>query len=470
VKYLVFSVVGLVALLSTSVDTVRAHVHGTRPMRRPTVAFVVLSSVVVLAALLIAANEFSSAATVAAWETVARSVASDKPQEAAKWMLATSTLPWLRGLALASGTLVLLLVIWRRERFALFAAYAVFALVVLDPLIANSDLNPTMVAGDLGPPAWVKALSAHPGDRVYVAGFIPKLRGSLSAPIRMIDSAERYDLPIDGSRTDATTRLWTQFAYMPAPWGVREVISFDLPQLWPRDYSTMIDVFRRVSREDRLRFVARTGARYCFLAEPPAPGVKPVIPPSELSAPMALYECGAEPRRVFVTSAAKVEPSRRRQFELLFDKAHDPFTQVLLDQAPPPPAGAPGVVAAQPSATVVAEHTNELVVRASVGADGGYLNVLDSFDPDWHVTVDDDQAPLLRADGLFRAVRLVPGQHEVRFTYRPRALMIGSAISGLTGLALIFPLFGAPLLARVRRRERVDSTSRAPYDALHEYQ
>jgi hypothetical protein len=48
--------------------------------------------------------------------------------------------------------------------------------------------------------------------------------------------------------------------------------------------------------------------------------------------------------------------------------------------------------------------------------------------------------------------------------------MIGSAISGLTGLALIFPLFGAPLLARVRRRERVDSTSRAPYDALHEYQ
>jgi len=86
------------------------------------------------------------------------------------------------------------------------------------------------------------------------------------------------------------------------------------------------------------------------------------------------------------------------------------------------------------------------------------------------VSVDGTPAPLLRADGLFRAVRLAPGQHEVRFAYRPRALFLGMAVTGVTGLALLLSLCGAPLLSRATRRERVDSTSRAPYDALHEYQ
>ena len=61
-------------------------------------------------------------------------------------------------------------------------------------------------------------------------------------------------------------------------------------------------------------------------------------------------------------------------------------------------------------------------VRAGLPQDG-YLALLDSYDPDWKVDVDGQPAPLMRANGLFRAVHLNPGDHTVTFRYRPRALI-----------------------------------------------
>jgi hypothetical protein len=42
----------------------------------------------------------------------------------------------------------------------------------------------------------------------------------------------------------------------------------------------------------------------------------------------------------------------------------------------------------------------------------------------------------MRVNGLFRAVHLTRGQHVVTFTYHPRALFLGAAITALAGLAL----------------------------------
>jgi hypothetical protein len=50
--------------------------------------------------------------------------------------------------------------------------------------------------------------------------------------------------------------------------------------------------------------------------------------------------------------------------------------------------------------------------------------------------VDGVSAPLIRANGLFRAVHLASGEHTVAFDYRPRTLMVGAAVSGVTALAL----------------------------------
>ncbi len=63
--------------------------------------------------------------------------------------------------------------------------------------------------------------------------------------------------------------------------------------------------------------------------------------------------------------------------------------------------------------------------------------LLDSHDPNWIAEVDGQPAPLLEADGLFRAVRVAPGHHDVVFRYRSRPLLIGLTISLATALGLV---------------------------------
>jgi hypothetical protein len=65
-----------------------------------------------------------------------------------------------------------------------------------------------------------------------------------------------------------------------------------------------------------------------------------------------------------------------------------------------------------PSAAIATDTANRVVVAAGIGEAGGYLVMLDSFSDDWHATADGRPATIVRANGLFRAVRLNPGPHR----------------------------------------------------------
>jgi hypothetical protein len=176
---------------------------------------------------------------------------------------------------------------------------------------------------------------------------------------------------------------------------------------------------------------------------------------------MNLYECDPSASRVRVVPPwGWVEPNVSKQIDLLFRPQFDARKMVMLYADPPPPAGLAGPPVQTAFARFTKDETTEVDVEAGVGSQGGFLVLADSFDDDWHVHVDGQEAPLLQANGLYRAVRLVPGQHSVRFAYRPRFVLLGAVISLVTclGLGLIF-LVTSP--ARAARRQAHGAASTA---------
>ena len=76
-------------------------------------------------------------------------------------------------------------------------------------------------------------------------------------------------------------------------------------------------------------------------------------------------------------------------------------------------------------------------VRLAVRAPAERLLVMaDTLTAGWTARVDGEPAPLLRADGAYRAVRVPAGEHFVELRYRPPGLRTGAALAGL-GLLLL---------------------------------
>lgn len=123
----------------------------------------------------------------------------------------------------------------------------------------------------------------------------------------------------------------------------------------------------------------------------------------------------ALPRVLFAAEARKAD------FEALLANGRwpdfDPARTVLLQDAPiakPLALGPAGKVA-------IRRYANTQVVVSAASTTGGYVVLNDVWHPWWFAEVDGQPAPLLRANVIFRAVLVPPGDHEVRFVFRPLA-------------------------------------------------
>ncbi len=70
-------------------------------------------------------------------------------------------------------------------------------------------------------------------------------------------------------------------------------------------------------------------------------------------------------------------------------------------------------------------------------ADTRLLVISDAYYPGWHATIDDRATDILRANWAFRAIVVPPGEHIVRFVYKPLSLAYGAVITTVTGLVII---------------------------------
>ncbi len=136
--------------------------------------------------------------------------------------------------------------------------------------------------------------------------------------------------------------------------------------------------------------------------------------------------------RALVVHRAIAAPDHEAALAALGDPDFDPAAVVVveggeaLDTRPSSPA----------SVRFDSFQPNEMRLWVDTPADA-YLVLSEVWYPGWRATVDGASAPVLRANYAFRALRLVPGQHQVYLTFAPRSWAVGLAISGLAALALV---------------------------------
>jgi hypothetical protein len=119
----------------------------------------------------------------------------------------------------------------------------------------------------------------------------------------------------------------------------------------------------------------------------------------------------ALPRVIFVPQAAPADFAailRTGQWPTF-----DPLRTVLLEDNPSPATdGRPGTAR-------LVDYRNTRVTVEADSPDGGWVVLADAWHPWWYAEVDGREAPVLRADVIFRAVRVPAGRHRIEFVFRP---------------------------------------------------
>jgi uncharacterized membrane protein YfhO len=85
----------------------------------------------------------------------------------------------------------------------------------------------------------------------------------------------------------------------------------------------------------------------------------------------------------------------------------------------------------------IIEYEANRVVIETASNQAGFLFLSDAYYPGWRARVDGQEETVYRADYLFRAVLVPPGQHTIEFTFDPVAFKIGLAVALTTAVVLV---------------------------------
>lgn len=190
--------------------------------------------------------------------------------------------------------------------------------------------------------------------------------------------------------------------------GLPSANNFD--PLLPERYVRWLDFVEQVDAETRARLLALMDVGWEAVQDPTRPtGVR--------------YIRREGAKRVRILPRAILVGDGEDALERL--KELDLETQVVLEaQARGVPLrGGEGSARVRPSA-----DPNAVTVEASAPA-GGWLVLSDLWYPGWRARVDGEPTDVYRANYLFRALWLPPGEHIVRFEYRPASFYVGVLLS-----------------------------------------
>lgn len=321
----------------------------------------------------------------------------------------------LHGAVMAVLTLGVAALLVRRRSARPRPVLLLAALVAVDLYAANAGLNPTVE------PAWYRAKprfletmrEIDPVGRIYrfprPAGFAVRIR--------------------EGAGVASTGFLWDRLSLRNATG-----LQYDLRFAWDRNNERLNPVASgRVARDlhamplDRQVALWRLGSTRFVVAYETLehPGLRLVdAVRGESSHPLLLYEVLETLPRVRMVAAWSGRPAEG------------------------PPAGIDDPLPAESIAGTaeLLEESEGFLRLAARGSRDGFLVLSDTFFPGWTAAVDGRPVTITPAYGLFRAVPVPAGDHEVTFRYRPVSFRVGLLLGG-AGL-----LVGAVAVVRSRRR------------------
>jgi hypothetical protein len=255
-----------------------------------------------------------------------------------------------------------------------------------------------------------------------------------------------------GWRPDAAMALAQQMSLTPQTagrWGLRAGFDIDFRGLQAEPLAQLTRLVRLVEdRPAEVRRVLQVGAvTHVVAIHDVAPGELRLVArfPGLFAQPILVFAVPQTLPRAFAVDGVRVRGGIQG-LTALVDPSFDPRQEVVLDRGTPR-APAPTFAG---SARIVAERADRVRIEADLSGDG-FVVLADGYDPGWQASVDGRLSPLLRANYAFRAVAVPAGRHAVEMLYRPRAALVGLALSAfslVTALTLVAwprpPAFNPP--------------------------
>jgi len=136
--------------------------------------------------------------------------------------------------------------------------------------------------------------------------------------------------------------------------------------------------------------------------------------------------------RAFVAHQARVVSDDTAALAALRSPDFQPATTVILSSGNNLTSAGGG----SDRLTVLNYQPEHVSIEAELDSPG-ILVLSDSDYPGWHAQVDGRDAPILRANLLFRAVALSAGHHRVEFVFDPLSWRLGLALTSASVLALL---------------------------------
>jgi hypothetical protein len=302
------------------------------------------------------------------------------------------------------------------------AAVAVAVIAVADLVCAHRSLNPTAPSDfyRYRPPV-LESLRNDGARRLYVFDYV-----------RLAGKSYGNRIPQDVFVKDPSSALETAYgvqSYLFPPtgsrWGFYGSYEGDLYSLFSPQLRSLTLVLRAAEETPLHDRLLRLGSvdHVIALHEEGLEGLQPVATlPSPFTAPIRVFRVPAALPRAYAVSGVRIADGLQA-YRTLADPSFDPAGEVVLAEGREQRGAAPA------GATRILELRHDRVRMAADLERAGYVVLVDTYDPGWKATVDGRRAPVLRANGVFRAVPVGQGRHVVEMVYRPLSILVGAAIS-----------------------------------------